>query len=134
MNFRSQRWLLLVTNLPGPNQTLRMRIWRALKAAGAGLLRDGVYVLPDAPESQRLFEEQARQIRAVAGSVHILHFGADSAEQQKALIALFDRTADYQEFTARLEGWRKKLPNLSELEARKTLAPGVFRVAHSSLH
>jgi hypothetical protein len=54
--------------------------------------------------------------------VHILHFGADSAEQQKALIALFDRTADYQELTARLEGWRKKLPKLSELEARKALA------------
>jgi DNA-binding transcriptional regulator PaaX len=39
-------WLLLVTNLPGQNKTLRMRIWRAIKAAGAGMLRDGVYVLP----------------------------------------------------------------------------------------
>jgi hypothetical protein len=29
-------WLLLVTNLPGRKQALRMRVWRALKAAGAG--------------------------------------------------------------------------------------------------
>jgi hypothetical protein len=122
MNSKVQQWLLLVTNLPGRNQTLRMRIWRALKAAGAGLLRDGVYVLPKTPDSQRVFEEQAREILNVAGSVHILQFGANTTEQQNTLIALFDRTPDYQEFIAHLQAWRKKLPKLTELEARKTLA------------
>jgi hypothetical protein len=122
MNPEVQKWLLLVTNLPGQNQTLRMRIWRALKAAGAGLLRDGVYVLPESPQFWQVFDEQAREIRAVAGSVHILHFEADSTDQQNTLIALFDRSADYQEFIARLGAWRKKLPNLSELESRKILA------------
>jgi hypothetical protein len=122
MNAENQQWLLLVTNLPGQNQTLRMRVWRALKAAGAGLLRDGVYVLPQTPSSRQVFEEQAREIRAVAGSVHILNFEADSTEQHNALIELFDRTADYQEFVARLQDWRKRLPKLSELEARKILA------------
>jgi hypothetical protein len=122
MNTNCHRWLLLITNLPGQNQTLRMRIWRGLKAAGAALMRDGVYVLPETPNSQRVFDEQAREIRAVAGSVHILHFEADSTEQQNALITLFDRTADYQEFIARLQAWRKALPKLAELGARKTLA------------
>jgi hypothetical protein len=122
MNTKSHRWLLLITNLPGQNQTLRMRIWRGLKAAGAALMRDGVYVLPETPDFQRVFEEHAREIRAVSGSVHILHFEADSTEQRTALIALFDRTADYQEFIARLQAWRKALPKLAELEARKTLA------------
>src|ERR1700733_13668891 len=122
MNTRSPRWLLLITNLPGQNQTLRMRIWRGLKAAGAALMRDGVYLLPETPDFQRVFEEHAREIRAVAGSVHILHFGADSTEQQNALIGLFDRTADYQEFIARLQAWRNTLSMLAELEARKTLS------------
>jgi hypothetical protein len=121
MNSKSQRWLLLVTNLPGQNQTLRMRVWRALKAAGAGLLRDGVYVLPQTPNSQRVFEEQAREIRTGAGAVHILHFEAESTEQERVLIGLFDRTIDYKEFIARLEAWKKRLPKLSELEARKIL-------------
>jgi DNA-binding transcriptional regulator PaaX len=116
MNPKEQKWLLLVTNLPGQNQTLRMRIWRALKAAGAGLLRDGVYVLPESPEFRQVFENQAREIRAVAGSVHILYFEADSTDQHNALIALFDRSADYQEFISRLGAWRKQFPNLSELE------------------
>jgi hypothetical protein len=122
MNMKDHRWLLLITNLPGQNQTLRMRIWRALKAAGAALMRDGVYVLPDTPDSRGVFEEQAQEIRAVTGSVHILHFEADSTEQQSALIALFDRTADYQEFIIRLQAWKKTLSKLTELEARKTLA------------
>jgi hypothetical protein len=121
MNSKSQRWLLLVTNLPGQNQTLRMRVWRALKAAGAGLLRDGVYVLPQTPNSQRVFEEQGREIRTGAGAVHILHFEAESTEQERVLIGLFDRTIDYKEFIARLEAWKKRLPKLSELEARKIL-------------
>jgi hypothetical protein len=121
MNTKSHRWLLLITNLPGQNQTLRMRIWRGLKAAGAALMRDGVYVLPETPDFQRVFEEHAREIRAVSGSVHVLHFEADSTEQQTALIALFDRTADYREFVARLQAWRKTLAKLAELEARKAL-------------
>jgi hypothetical protein len=122
MNSKKRQWLLLVTNLPGQNQTLRMRIWRALKAAGAGLLRDGVYVLPETPDSRQMFEEQAREIRSVAGSVQVLHFEADSTEQEKALIALFDRTADYQELSTRLHACKKKLAKLTELEARKALA------------
>lgn len=122
MDVKTQKWLLLVTNLTGQNQTLRMRIWRALKAAGAALMRDGVYVLPDTPASRRMFDEQARDIRAAAGSVHILHFEADSTDHQNTLIGLFDRTAEYLEFMARLQAWRKTLPKLTELEARKALA------------
>jgi hypothetical protein len=122
MRLKPWRWHLLITNLPGANQTLRMRLWRALKASGAGSLRDGVYVLPASPTFLAVFEQQAREIRAVAGSVHILHFEADSAQQQGALTALFDRTADYQEFIARLDAWKKKLPKFNELEARKALA------------
>jgi hypothetical protein len=121
MNRRAQHWLLLVTNLPGQNQTSRMRIWRALKAAGAGLLRDGVYVLPETPDSARVFEEQTHEIQAAAGSAHVLHFDASSGDQENALLALFDRTDDYQKLFARLETWRKKLPKLSEQEARKSL-------------
>ena len=80
-------WLLLITNLPGQNQTLRMRVWRALKAAGARLLRDGVYVLPQTAACRKIFDHQAAEIRAAAGSVHILKFESDSTEQHKALLS-----------------------------------------------
>jgi hypothetical protein len=122
MTEKDSAWLLLITNLPGQNQTLRMRIWRALKAAGAELLRDGVYVLPQTAASRKLFDQQAVEIRAVAGSVHILTFESESTEQQMALIGLFDRTADYQELNMRLDACKKKLAKLTELAARKALA------------
>ena len=57
-------WLLLVTNLPGRNPTLRVRIWRALKAAGSGLLRDGAYLLPNRERSRQVLEEQGAEIKA----------------------------------------------------------------------
>jgi hypothetical protein len=119
-------WLLLVTNLPGRNPTLRMRIWRALKAAGAGLLRDGVYLLPSSDHAREVLQEQAVEIKAAGGVVHILSFSADSPKQHAALIALFDRTAEYVEGARRLDALKVELGQLSEPEVRQRLA-GVNR-------
>src|SRR6516225_9281369 len=88
-------WLLLITNLPGRNPALRMRTWRALKAAGAGLVRDGVYLLPSGERSREVLEEQGAEIKAAGGLVQVLSFDAESAEQNAALVAQFDRTEDY---------------------------------------
>jgi hypothetical protein len=122
MNDTRTAWLVLITNLPGQNQTLRMRVWRALKAAGAGLLRDGVYVLPQTAASRKIFDEQAREIQTVAGGAHILPFESDSTEQHKAFVELFDRSADYQELNIRLDAFKKSPAKLTELDARRALA------------
>jgi len=85
-------WLLLVTNRPGRNPTLRVRIWRALKAAGRGLLRDGAYPLPNRERSRQVLEEQGAEIKAGGGLVQVLSFDAQSDEQNSELVTLFDRT------------------------------------------
>jgi hypothetical protein len=115
-------WLLLITNLPGRNPTLRMRMWRALKAAGAGLLRDGVYVLPNTSPSRRVFDEQGREIQAGGGLVHIVAFEAESREHTAELTALFDRTSEYQVAIRRLDALKRQLARLKETEARQRLA------------
>lgn len=115
-------WLLLITNLPGRNPTLRMRLWRALKATGAGLLRDGVYVLPISESSRRSFEEQATEIEGAGGTAHIVSFEADSPHQQAAFMALFDRMAEYQQAHDNLETLKRSFPKLKESEARQRLA------------
>jgi hypothetical protein len=119
-------WLLLVTNLPGHNPTLRMRIWRALKSAGAGLLRDGAYVLPNGERSRQVLEEQGAEMKAAGGSAQLLSFDAESSGQSAELAALFDRTQEYAEAIERLEGLKKELGRLGEPEARQRLA-GVTR-------
>ena len=115
-------WLLLISNLPGRNPTLRMRLWRALKASGAGPLRDGVYVLPIAESSRRAFEEQASEIKGAGGSAHIVSFRADSPQQQAAFMSLFDRTAEYQEAHRDLAALERALSKLKESEARQRIA------------
>ena len=119
-------WLLLVTNLPGRNPTLRMRIWRALKAAGAGLLRDGAYLLPNGERSRLVLEEQGAEIKAAGGLVQVLSFDAESPEQNAELVAHFDRTEEYAGAIGRLDALKGDLVKRTEPEARQRLA-GITR-------
>jgi len=117
-----EKWLLLITNLPGGNQTLRMRIWRALKAAGSVSLRDGVYLLPASESARRVFAEQVRELESGGGSAHVIAFESGSREQRNALAAQFDRTGDYTEALTALNTLRQALPKLAEVDARRRLA------------
>jgi len=103
-----------------------MRIWRALKGAGAGLLRDGAYLLPNGERSREVLEEQGAEIKAAGGLVQLLSFDAESRGQNAELVALFDRTEEYSEAIQRLAALKKEIGKLSEPEARQRLA-GVAR-------
>src|ERR1700739_816340 len=129
MTPQAPAWLLLVTNLPGHNPTLRMRFWRALKAAGAGLLRDGAYLLPNGERSREVLEEQGAEIRAAGGAVQVLSFDGESAAQHAELVTLFDRSDDYAEAIRRLETLKSELVKLAEPEARQRLAAITREVA-----
>ena len=66
--------------------------------------------------------EQATDIRGAGGTAHIVSFEADSPQQQSAFMALFDRTAEYQEGIRNLETLKRAFPKLKEGEARQRLA------------
>jgi hypothetical protein len=72
-----------------------MRVWRALKATGAGVLRDGVYVLPERPDLQEVLAGLAAEITDAGGSAHVLRVEPRDEAQAEALRALFDRTKEY---------------------------------------
>jgi hypothetical protein len=88
-------WLELVISLPTENATERMRVWRALKAAGAAVLRDGVYVLPERPDLDEVFARLAAEVTESGGSAHVLRVDPRDEAQAERLRALFDRTKDY---------------------------------------
>jgi hypothetical protein len=121
MQSTAPAWLLLITNLPGRNPTLRMRIWRALKSAGAGLLRDGAYLLPNGERSRQVLQEQGAEIKAAGGLVQIVCFDSESEEQNGQFEALFDRTGDYAEAIQRLDSLKREFAKLTENEARQRL-------------
>jgi len=57
----------LVLSLPTRDSTVRMRVWRALKATGCGVLRDGVYLLPPDAPTLATFADVEAQVRAANG-------------------------------------------------------------------
>jgi hypothetical protein len=118
----NKNWFLFIANLPGRNQTLRMRVWRSLKASGAGTLRDGVYVLPMSGTARKVFERQQQEIQGGGGTAYILELAGEVGSLQgNALRALFDRTAEYEAIAATLHELRDELTKLDESEARRRL-------------
>ena len=88
-------WLGLIISLPGRRGTARMRVWRALKAAGAAVLRDGVYLLPAMNGTRTVFDGQAQAVRAAGGVAHLLTLGAENKKQESEFRALFERGPEY---------------------------------------
>lgn len=88
-------WLVLIITLPTHNATGRMRVWRALKAVGCGVLRDGVYLLPNRPGYRQALRVQAEEVVAGGGSAHVLVLDGENQEQQQTFEALFDRSSEY---------------------------------------
>ena len=84
-------WQLLVLSLPTANATARMRAWRALKACGAAVLRDGVYALPDGDRHRATLAAIAAELREQGGSARALR--AEAPDEDFA--PLFDRSADF---------------------------------------
>lgn len=89
-------WALLVLSLPTDNTAARMRAWRALKAAGAAVLRDGAYLLPDTAAQRAALQAVADDVRANAGQAELLH----AARCDHDLTPRFDRSGDYGEWLA----------------------------------
>lgn len=85
-------WLTLILSLPTKDATARMRAWRALKAAGAAVLRDGVYLLPKREACQHVLSRVAADVQAAGGATHLLNVVADEGA---GYARLFDRSADY---------------------------------------
>lgn len=92
----SPQWLALVISLPTQNTTPRMRVWRALKALGCGVLRDGVYLLPNQPGFRQIFQVQVDDVVSNGGAAHVLVLNSENRDQQASFQGLFDRSNDYE--------------------------------------
>jgi len=110
-------FLALLTSLPTGNSALRMRVWRALKASGCGVLRDGVYLLPTgAPGAAALAEAEA-DVKAAGGFAMTVEIDFKAPAQLEHVRKLFDRGEHY---AALLAGVGKARAALPRLGMRKT--------------
>ena len=84
-------WSLLVLSLPTANATARMRAWRALRACGAAVLRDGVYALPEGEPHAATLAGIASDVREHGGTARLLR--AEALEED--FVPLFERNAEF---------------------------------------
>lgn len=110
---------LLIISLPGKAPSTRMRIWRALKAGGVGILRDGVYVLPSSEHALELFHSQAEAVESAGGSAYLLDAASAVLGNDGEVAALFDRQAEYGDWTEDALRLGDELRALEEPEARR---------------
>jgi hypothetical protein len=115
---RPSSWLLLVLSLSSQQSTSRMRIWRALKALGAGVMRDGVYLLPDKMDHKQDLQAQLEAVRTAGGSAYLITFNSTD-EEDTALRLLFDRRTEYEEFIDSARQFHGSLAQTAEADARR---------------
>ena len=114
-------WLVLTATLPTTPSGLRVRVWRALKATGAGTLREGVYVLPEhAPTAQALWDLE-RTIAVAGADAHLLVVTARDEAQEQTFRGLFDRSELYAELLQSVKEARAVLRRFTEAQLHKTL-------------
>jgi hypothetical protein len=116
-----KEWLLLILTLPTENATARMRFWRALKAMGCAVLRDGVYLLPQSESGTLALQELADGIVEAGGTATVVQAASRDRAQDELFRGLFDRSQDYAELAKTLRATRKSLSRLSAPEINRTL-------------
>ncbi|WP_248797644.1 chromate resistance protein ChrB domain-containing protein [Pseudomonas sp. MWU13-2105] len=113
-----KNWLILILGLPTANATERMRAWRALKASGAAVLRDGAYLLPDTAACREALVAVERDILAINGTAYVLPVVDPDGER---FIGLFDRNEDYSKLRTEIEECRGQLTAENALSSTKQI-------------
>lgn len=112
---------VLVLSLPTRNSTLRMRVWRALKQTGCGVLRDGVYLLPAAAAGGAGLAKMESEIKSYGGFAMTLELKPRSAGQVAHLRKLFDRSAQYGTLVQKMTATRNLLARLGSRRAQTAI-------------
>jgi len=111
----------LVLSLPTRNSTIRMRVWRALKESGCGVLRDGVYVLPADSAGDAVLARLESEIKSADGFAMKVDIALKGAEQIAQARGLFDRSADYGVLVQKVNAAKASLGRLGARKAHTSI-------------
>lgn len=110
-------FLALMTSLPTGHSTLRMRLWRALRTTGCGVLRDGVYILPVGSPPASALAEVESEIKAAGGFAMTVELNLKNSAQLEHVRALFDRSEEYGALVVRIHATKASLPRFGKRKA-----------------
>src|SRR2546430_15043123 len=81
--------VLLIVSLPPNPSSLRVRVWRRLRAIGAVALKRTVYLLPDTPDHYEHFQWLAQEIPRAGGEATLIRVDQIEDMSSGAGIRLF---------------------------------------------
>jgi hypothetical protein len=115
----NNKLVLLIVSLPPNPSSLRVRVWRRLRAIGAVALKRTVYLLPDTPDHYEHFQWLAQEIQRAGGEATLLRVEQIENMSASEVIGLFHeaREPEYQRLAAR---YRKLLQSLDRKAAATT--------------
>jgi hypothetical protein len=111
----------LVLSLPTRHSTVRMRVWRALKETGSGVLRDGVYVLPANSNGIDVLSALESEIRAAGGFAMTVELKLKRGQQIAQVRQLFDRSGAYGELARQVAAVQSALARLGPRKAQTAM-------------
>src|SRR2546426_5428375 len=108
--------VLLIVSLPPNPSSLRVRVWRRLRAIGAVALKRTVYLLPDSPDHYEHFQWLAQEIQRAGGEATLLRVEQIENMSSEEVVQLFHevRSSEYRRLGGR---YRKLLQTLDRKSA-----------------
>ena len=109
-------FLLLIVSLPPSPSSLRVRVWRRLRALGAVALKRTVYLLPDTPDNYEQFQWLGQEIQRERGETILLRVDQIENMSRTDIVRLFHdaRDPEYRQLAAR---YRKLMQTLERKSA-----------------
>ena len=112
----NSQFLLLIVSLPPSPSSLRVRVWRRLRALGAVALKRTVYLLPDTPDNYEQFQWLGQEIQREGGETILLRVDQIENMSPTDIVRLFHEARDpeYRQLAAR---YRKLMQTLERKSA-----------------
>ncbi len=107
-------WLLLHYTLPAKPSARRVYIWRKLKALGAVVLQNAIWVLPDTVRTVEHFRWLVTEIQEMNGEASLWRSNLLLGLPEATLIRQFQAQVD-KEYAALLKKMDRKSANLAEV-------------------
>jgi hypothetical protein len=96
-------WLLLLAQLPSTPSSVRVALWRRLRAVGATTMVNSAWLLPDTVPHAELFAQLREDIIRHHGTGFVLNVPSMPPEVSETVVQRFraDRAKEYDEFAER---------------------------------
>jgi hypothetical protein len=108
--------LLLLVGVPPSPSSLRVRVWRRLRALGAVPLKRSAYLLPDTPERYEDFQWLAQEIQREGGDATLVRVHQIENVTDADVLRIFHEPRD-QEYRQLAVRYRKLLQSLDAKKA-----------------